>query len=223
MHLLTTKGTVFWGFTYGLAILCFLASTVGYLIEGDILRFVVFFALLFSCGASASRYIQAFRRRVYDRQYAVAKDELWNTLTAALPSKGEISFKRGDVDITLERDKILRFVDWFGIQLTDEGDSSYDEETMTRQVVKPRHYLQVNPGTLFVSKSYDALIVRSIKHDTDEDGVDLTITVQSTGSASVRATVKSRQKLPADLLYASIDELNELSGDIKNYINGTVS
>lgn len=223
MHLLTTTETILKGFAYGSIVIWMGLSSVGYFADGDIARTILYAAGMVGYGFFGLKYVQAFKRRAYDRQYAAAKKELWNALVAALPSRGDISFERDDAEVTLGRDKLIGPFDWFSVELTEKADSTYDEETMTRREVQPRRIFRIYHNTLLVSKQFSALIIHSTKHDTDDGGVDLTITVESTGPKLAKAMLKSRQKLPEDLLYASIDELNEMSSDIKNYMNGTAS
>ena len=221
MHLLTTTETVLKGFAYGLIIVWLTFSAFGFYIESDFLRVVLYAAAGIAYGFFGWQYVEAFKRRAYDRQYAAAKKQLWNALVAALPARGEIFFESGEVSVKLKRDKVLGPIDWFTIVLSEEGDSHYDEETMTKRVIKPYRYFQVHQKELFVSKDYFASIEHSTKHDTDDEGIDLATSIETTLDQTSKAIFKSKQKLPPDLLHASIDELYGLSGDIKNYMNGT--
>lgn len=223
MHLLTARTTALTGLFYGVLSIGTVVWIIQLLLEGSIDDLITFIALLVVCVFMWRKYIKAFKTRMHDRRYAEAKNELWQTLGLVLPGKGRLSIAFEDAEMSIERYKVFVPNDSYHITLKGKEDVSYDEDSMTHNLVMFWHNFHIHKSVLIVEKSFNGGALRMTKLDNGEDDEDIKIVVGLLNDDPVKNRVKSRSKLPPDLLHASIEDLRELSALLKGRENRTVS
>jgi len=221
MHLLTTTQTVLNGLINCVALIFLAFYIVTNVTEGSILSIVIAAGVMVLYGHSWRIYIKAFKTRAYDRNYNKVKIELRRALELVLPQAGAVEIDCGDdVEMLVCRNKNKLLGDWFSVSVMDGSDVEYNEDTMTHRVVLPARVYSLFKSQLYVNKKYEASVANAVK---DDESGELVVSVDHGERVSARKYSKSRNKIPADLLHASIDDMLELNFMVASGEKGIVS
>lgn len=219
MHLLSKKQTALYGVLISLASVFVIYDVMHSVIGQSPLSMVVAVILAFVYVKMWIQYVRAYRMRNYDRRYAKAKDAFYDSLNLILPSAGKRVIAHEMTSIHVYRDSLRFYGEYFSILVVQEADMFYDEETMTHTMLIPNHFYHVNKQTLFIHKSFDMTVVEVVRSEVSDE---ISVNAKLKKAVSARALHSMMRKTPADLLYASIEEVNELSAMLISEENGTV-
>lgn len=220
MHLLSKKMTILFGVWGSLISIYLIYDIIHGVIVKSVIEIVIAFILCVAYAQAWMQYGKAFKRRMYDRSYAEAKNNFYGLLHSTLPSIGGIYMENQDLQVHVSRHSSRLTGDCFAILVLGGRDFSYDEDTMTHTVIAPSHFYYVSKRVLLVHKSFDAAVMRVTR---GFESSELSIVLDSSIAVSARDTRKAMRNTPADLRYASIDEMNELSQLLVAEQKGTVS
>lgn len=206
MYLISKNQIVVKAVVYGAISVVLMGFLIFEIIRGDVVGIISYALCVVFYIFFWKKYIKAFKKRTYDREYFKAKEDLLETLNTLLPYPGKITFVQGGQYTAVHRDVIKFFKEDLFTILSAEIEVLYND-LAERKLIISIHSYSFSQGMLYVSKSFDSSLSG---YDDDDNQQDDAVSSEIKLVTFIRNSIEASRSIPEDLRFASPQELREL-------------